>query len=161
MEAIKRLPPPISFKEDWSFLGHEGFIVNSSRIYLRFPLPSTGCSKKIHCSNIWCLLEGIWGSIEAIGDWTNCNSLRLGRAFWDYLWHKWKYNWGATKTLNLTQINYSVTEKKLLAVVWAFDKFRVYVVETKVIIYTNHATVMYLFEKMDVKPRLIRWVLVL
>nr|XP_009618043.1 uncharacterized protein LOC104110286 [Nicotiana tomentosiformis] len=43
-----------------------------------------------------------------------------------------------SKTLTPAQINYTVTEKEFLAVVWAFDKFRAYLVGTKVIIYTNH-----------------------
>ncbi|XP_075079179.1 uncharacterized protein LOC142164699 [Nicotiana tabacum] len=63
----------------------------------------------------------------------------------------------ASKTLNPAQMNYTVTEKELLAVVWAFDKFRSYLVGTKVIVYTNHSAIRYLFEK-DAKPRLIRLV---
>nr|XP_009802268.1 PREDICTED: uncharacterized protein LOC104247843 [Nicotiana sylvestris] len=62
----------------------------------------------------------------------------------------------ASKTLNPTQMNYIVTEKELLAVVWAFDKFRSYLVGTKVIIYTDHSAIRYLFEKKDAKLRLIR-----
>nr|XP_009763076.1 PREDICTED: uncharacterized protein LOC104215035 [Nicotiana sylvestris] len=62
----------------------------------------------------------------------------------------------ASKTLNPAQMNYTVTEKELLAVVWAFDKFRSYLVGTKVIVYTNHSAIRYLFEK-DAKPRLIRF----
>nr|XP_016473220.1 PREDICTED: uncharacterized protein LOC107795149 [Nicotiana tabacum] len=65
----------------------------------------------------------------------------------------------AIKTLNLAHINYTVTEKELLVVVWAFDKFRAYMVGTKVIVYTDHAAIRYLFEKKDAKPRAIKWVL--
>nr|XP_016512315.1 PREDICTED: uncharacterized protein LOC107829365 [Nicotiana tabacum] len=66
-----------------------------------------------------------------------------------------------SKTLNPAQINYTVTEKELLAVVWAFDKLRSYLVGTKVIVYTDHSAIRYLFEKKDTKPRLIWWVLLL
>ncbi|XP_075098871.1 uncharacterized protein LOC142175776 [Nicotiana tabacum] len=52
-------------------------------------------------------------------------------------------------------------KKELLAVVRAFDKFRAYLVSTKVIVYTDHAAIRYLFEKKYAKPRLIRWVLLL
>ncbi|PIN05661.1 DNA-directed DNA polymerase [Handroanthus impetiginosus] len=65
------------------------------------------------------------------------------------------------KTLNDAQLNYTTTEKELLAVVFAFDKFRSYLVGTKVIVYTDHAVIRYLIEKKDAKPRLIRWVLLL
>jgi hypothetical protein len=49
----------------------------------------------------------------------------------------------------------------LLAVVFAIDKFRSYLVGSKVIVYTNHATLKYLFKKKDAKTRLIRWILLL
>nr|XP_009802486.1 PREDICTED: uncharacterized protein LOC104248011 [Nicotiana sylvestris] len=60
----------------------------------------------------------------------------------------------ASRTLNPSQMNYTVTEKEFLAVVWAFDKFRSYLVGTKVIVYTDHSSIRYLFAKKDVKPRL-------
>ena len=66
-----------------------------------------------------------------------------------------------SKTLKGAQLNYTVTEKELLAVVFAFNKFISYLVGTKVIVYTNHSTIKYLVEKKDAKPRLIRWVLLL
>ena len=62
----------------------------------------------------------------------------------------------ASKTLQGAQLNYTVTEKELLAVVFAFDKFRSYLVGTKVIFYTDHSAIKYLVEKKDAKPRLIR-----
>ncbi|XP_075080506.1 uncharacterized protein LOC142166005 [Nicotiana tabacum] len=67
----------------------------------------------------------------------------------------------ASKTLNPAQMNYTVTEKELFAVVWAFDKFRSYLVGTKVIVHIDYSAIIYLFEKKDAKPRLIRWVLLL
>jgi hypothetical protein len=67
----------------------------------------------------------------------------------------------ASKTLNKTQLNYATTEKELLAVIFTFEKFRSYIVNSKVIIYTNHAAIKYLFAKKDAKPRLICWILLL
>ncbi|WVZ52400.1 hypothetical protein U9M48_003460 [Paspalum notatum var. saurae] len=67
----------------------------------------------------------------------------------------------ASKTLTGPQLNYSTTEKELLAVVFAIDKFRSYLVGAKVIIYTDRAALKYLLIKKDAKPRLIRWVLLL
>ncbi|KAK5824852.1 hypothetical protein PVK06_019637 [Gossypium arboreum] len=70
-------------------------------------------------------------------------------------------NYYASKTLTATQENYTTTEKELLAVVFAFDKFRSYLISSKVIVYTNHSALRYLLTKTDAKPRLIRWILLL
>ncbi|CAL8988482.1 unnamed protein product, partial [Prunus brigantina] len=67
----------------------------------------------------------------------------------------------ASRTLNDAQLNYSTTEKELLAVVFALDKFRSYLLGTKVIIYSDHAALKYLLTKKEAKPRLIRWMLLL
>jgi hypothetical protein len=67
----------------------------------------------------------------------------------------------ASKTLNEAQFNYAITEKELLAVVFAFEKFRSYIMNSKVIVYTDHAAIKYLLAKKDVKPRFIRWILLL
>ena len=67
----------------------------------------------------------------------------------------------ASKTLTGAQLNYATIEKELLAVVFAIDKFRSYLVGTKVIVYTDHAALKYLLTKKDAKPRLIRWILLL
>lgn len=45
--------------------------------------------------------------------------------------------------------------------VFTFDKFRAYLIGTKVIVFTDHSTIKYLISKKDAKPRLIRWVLLL
>jgi len=53
----------------------------------------------------------------------------------------------ASKTLTGAQPNYATTEKELLAVVFAIDKFRSYLVGAKIIIYTDHAALKYLLTK--------------
>ncbi|KAM1721192.1 hypothetical protein ACFX12_022759 [Malus domestica] len=67
----------------------------------------------------------------------------------------------ASRTLNDAQLNYSTTKKELLAVVFALDKFRSYLLGTKVIVYSDHAALKYLLTKKEAKPRLIRWMLLL
>ena len=47
---------------------------------------------------------------------------------------------------------FATTEKELLAVVFAMDKFRSYLVGAKVIVYTDHAALKYLLTKKDAKP---------
>ena len=67
----------------------------------------------------------------------------------------------ASKTFSDAQENYSTTEKEMLAIVFACEKFRPYILGSHVIIHTNHAAIKYLMEKKEAKPRLIRWVLFL
>ncbi|XP_062075473.1 uncharacterized protein LOC133779536 [Humulus lupulus] len=67
----------------------------------------------------------------------------------------------ASRTLNDAKINYATTEKELLAIVFAFDKFRPYLIGNKVVVYTDHSAIKYLMTKKDSKPRLIRWILLL
>ena len=49
----------------------------------------------------------------------------------------------------------------MLVAVFACDKFRSYIIGSKVTVYTYHAAIWYLFAKKDDKPRLIRWILLL
>ncbi|GJT09391.1 reverse transcriptase domain-containing protein [Tanacetum coccineum] len=67
----------------------------------------------------------------------------------------------ASKTMTEAQAHYTTTEKELLALVYAFEKFRSYLVLSKSIMYTDHSTIKYLFAKKDAKPRLMRWILLL
>jgi len=67
----------------------------------------------------------------------------------------------ASKTMIEAQLNYATTKKELLAVVFAIDKFRSYLVRAKIIVYSDHAALKYLLTKKDSKPRLIRWILLL
>ena len=55
-------------------------------------------------------------------------------------------NYYASKTLESAQSNYKTTEKEFLAIVFALEKFRSYIVG-------------YLLSKHDTKPRLTRWIL--
>ncbi|CAN6544492.1 unnamed protein product [Malus baccata var. baccata] len=62
----------------------------------------------------------------------------------------------ASRTLNDAQLKYSTTEKELLVVVFALDKFYSYLIGTKVIVYIDHPALKYLLTKKEAKPRLIR-----
>ena len=67
----------------------------------------------------------------------------------------------ASKTFNEARENYSNIEKEMLAIVFACEKFRPYILGSHVMIHTDHAAIKYLMEKKEAKPRLIRWVLLL
>ncbi|XP_070025791.1 uncharacterized protein [Nicotiana sylvestris] len=65
------------------------------------------------------------------------------------------------KTMNDAHVNYMVTDKELLEIVFAMEKIRPYHMGAKVIVHTDHATLRYLMTKKDSKARLMRWVLLL
>nr|GEZ16962.1 reverse transcriptase domain-containing protein [Tanacetum cinerariifolium] len=67
----------------------------------------------------------------------------------------------ASKTLTKAESNYTTTEKEMLAVVYAFEKFWSYLIMNKSIVHTDHSDLKYLFAKKDAKARLLRWVLLL
>ncbi|GJZ79571.1 reverse transcriptase domain-containing protein [Tanacetum coccineum] len=67
----------------------------------------------------------------------------------------------ASKTMNEAESHYTIMEREMLAVVYAFEKFWSYLILNKSIVYTDHSALKYLFAKKDSKARLLRWVLLL
>ncbi|RDY01982.1 Retrovirus-related Pol polyprotein from transposon 17.6, partial [Mucuna pruriens] len=67
----------------------------------------------------------------------------------------------ASRTMDPAQQNYTTTEKELLPIVFALDKFRSYLLGSKIIVFSDHAALRYVLKKPDAKPRLIRWMLLL
>ncbi|GJU19987.1 reverse transcriptase domain-containing protein [Tanacetum coccineum] len=67
----------------------------------------------------------------------------------------------ASKTMTGAQLHYTTTEKEMLAVVYALEKFRPYLVLSRTIVYTDHSAIKYLMAKQDAKSRLLRWILLL
>ncbi|GJY79571.1 reverse transcriptase domain-containing protein [Tanacetum coccineum] len=59
----------------------------------------------------------------------------------------------ASKMMTKAESNYTTTEKEMLAVVYAFEKFRSYLIMNKSIVYTDHSALKYLFAKKDAKGR--------
>ena len=66
-----------------------------------------------------------------------------------------------SQTLTDTQLNYATLEKEMLAIIFVFDKFKSYLLSSKVIVYIDYATLKYLMNKKDSTLRFIRWVLLL
>ncbi|KAL5556375.1 hypothetical protein UlMin_038611 [Ulmus minor] len=177
IETIEKMPPPTSVKGIRSFLGHAGFYRRFIKDFSKVAKPLCSLLEKdrVFCFDENCLeafleLKKKLSSAPIIvaPDWAapfelmcDASDVALGAVLGqrrNKIFHSIYY---ASKTLQGAQLNYTVTEKELLAVVFAFDKFRSYLVCTKVIVYTDHSAIKYLVEKKDAKPRLIRWVLLL
>ena len=65
----------------------------------------------------------------------------------------------ASKTLNPAQRNYHTTEKECLAVKWACQLFRPYLIGRHFVVYTDHNALRWLFQHKDPNSKLTRMIL--
>ncbi|KAL8475059.1 hypothetical protein ACS0TY_031468 [Phlomoides rotata] len=175
--AIEKLPPPTNEKGVRSFLGHAGFYRRFIKDFSKISKPLSHLLEKdvpYEFTNE-CLVafrtlkEALVSSpILVTPDWKesfvlmcDASDFAMGVVLGQLREKRFRAIYYASKTFNSAQINYTTTEKELLAVVYAFDKFRPYLVGAKTIVYTDHAAIRYLMSKKDAKPRLIRWILLL
>ncbi|RDX93077.1 Retrovirus-related Pol polyprotein, partial [Mucuna pruriens] len=66
-----------------------------------------------------------------------------------------------SRTMDPTKLNYTTIEKELLVIVFVLDKFCSYLLGSKIVVFSNYATLRFLLKKPDAKPRLIWWMLLL
>ena len=91
----------------------------------------------------------------------SANKFAVGAILGQYDGNKFNVIHYASRTLNDAQQNYPMPELELFAIVFACDKFRSYLSDVKVKVYTDHQALRELILAKDVKPRLIRWLLLL
>jgi hypothetical protein len=66
-----------------------------------------------------------------------------------------------SKNMAPAELNYIVTEREFLAVVYAINKFRHYVTGYPTFIHTNHTTIKYIMNKLITNTQVTRWLLLL
>ncbi|KAH9763009.1 hypothetical protein KPL70_001028 [Citrus sinensis] len=177
VDLISNLPPPRTVREVRSFLGHAGFYRRFIKDFSKVSRPLCNLLAKDvpFIFNDSCLmafekLKRLLTSSPIIQapNWSlpfelmcDASDYAVGAVLGqrvDRIPHVIYY---ASMTLNDAQLNYSTTEKEMLAVVFALEKFRSYLIGCKIIVFTDHAALKYLLIKKDAKARLIRWVLLL
>ncbi|XP_059650629.1 uncharacterized protein LOC132296441, partial [Cornus florida] len=177
VELISNLPPPNSVRQIRSFLGHAGFYRRFIKDFSKISRPLCNLLAKDvpfnfddACMEAFIKLRILLSSAPIMKppNWSlpfeimcDASDYALGAVLGqrvDKLPHVIYY---ASKTLCDAQLNYTTTEKELLAVVYALDKFRSYLLGSKVIVFSDHAALRHLLAKKETKPRLIRWILLL
>ncbi|KAK1681808.1 hypothetical protein QYE76_042656 [Lolium multiflorum] len=177
VEAIEKMPYPRDVKGIRSVLGHAGFYRRFIKDFSKISKPLTNLLQKDvpfvfddDCKEAFETLKKALTTAPVVEppDWNlpfeimcDASDFVVGAVLGQRVDKKLNVIHYASKTLDAAQRNYATTEKELLAVVFACDKFRPYIVDSKVTIHTDHAAIRYLMTKKDAKPRLIRWVLLL
>ena len=175
--VIKTLMSPTTVKGIRSFLRHAGFYRRFIKDYSKIFKPLCRLLEKDakfdfdeSCRSAFEEIKSrlVSAPIMLTPDWNNefeimCDDsdYAMGAVLGQRTEKIFKVIYYASKTFNELQENYSTTEKEMLAMVFACEKFRPYILGSHVVIHTDHATIKYLMAKKDAKPRLIRWVLLL
>jgi hypothetical protein len=175
IEVVEQLLPPTNVKGIHNFLGHAWFYWRFIQNFSQIALPLTHLRAKDapfvfteECLQSFHSLKEalISAHVIQLPDWhlpfeIMCDAsddvvgVVLGQSK-DKKHYVVSYS---SKTLTWPQLNYATTEKELLAMVFAIEKFRSYLVGAKVIVYTDHAAPKYLLTMKYAKPHLIWWIL--
>nr|GFB78597.1 reverse transcriptase domain-containing protein [Tanacetum cinerariifolium] len=169
IEVISKLPHPTTIKGIRSFLGHAGFYRRFIKDFSKISRPMTHLLKKNspfifsnECIQAFRTLKEklTEAPILITPNWDQPFELMCDAS--DYavdvvLGQRVKKHFRpihyASMTMNQVETNYTTTEKEMLAVVYAFEKFRSYLIMNKSIVYTDHSALKYLFAKKDAKAR--------
>ncbi|KAH9741368.1 Endonuclease [Citrus sinensis] len=177
IDVIKSLPYPTCVREVRSFLGHAGFYRRFIKDFSKIAQPLCKLLQKDvtfdfneACKVAFDKLKELLTSAPIIQppDWSlpfeimcDASNYAVGAVLGQRVGRAAHVIYYASRTLDSAQCNYSTTEKELLAIVFALEKFRSYLLGTKVIVFSDHAALRYLLAKKEAKPRLIRWILLL
>nr|GEW48622.1 reverse transcriptase domain-containing protein [Tanacetum cinerariifolium] len=150
IEVISKLPHPTTVKGIRSFLGHAGFYRRFIKDFLKISRPMTHLLDK---NSPFIFSNECSQAFRTLKDKLTKAPILIAP--------NWDQPFELIKTMNQAEANYTTTEKEMLAVVYAFEKFHSYLIMNKSIVYTDHFTLKYLFAKKDPKARLLRWILLL
>ncbi|XP_048432059.1 uncharacterized protein LOC125473373, partial [Pyrus x bretschneideri] len=167
VDLVRHLPSPTSVREVRSFLGHAGFYRRFIKDFSKIAQPLCRLLQKEvafefddACSTAFKHLKEALTSAPIITPpdcslpfelMCEASDYAIGAVLGQRKDKQPHVIYYASRTLNDAQLNYSTTEKELLAVVFALDKFRSYLLGTKVIIFIDHAALKYLLTKKEAK----------
>nr|GEZ98751.1 reverse transcriptase domain-containing protein [Tanacetum cinerariifolium] len=177
IEVISKLPHPTTVKGIRSFLGHAGFYQRFIKDFSKISRPMTYLLKKNSsfifsndCIQAFRTLKEklTQAPILIAQNWDqpfelmcDASDYAIGAVLGQRVKKHFRPIHYASKTMTQAESNYTTTKKEMLAVVYAFEKFRSYLIMIKSIVYIDHSALKYLFTKKDAKACLLRWILLL
>ena len=177
VSMIETLMPLDTFKRIRSFLGHFGFYRRFIKDFSKISKPLCTLLEKDakfefddSCLSRFKEIKYrlVIAPIMATPDWNkefeimcDASDYAMGAILGQRTEKIFRAIYYARKTFNEAQENYSTTENEMLEMVFAFENFRPYILGSHVIIHTDHVVIKYLMANKDVKPRMIKWVLLL
>ncbi|GKD23552.1 reverse transcriptase domain-containing protein [Tanacetum coccineum] len=169
------LPHPTTVKGIRSFLGYAGFYHRFIKDFSKISRPMTHLLEKNtpfifseECIQAFQTLKKklIEAPILIAPDWDqpfelmcDASDYAIGAVLGQRIEKNFRPIHYASKIMTEAESNYTTTEKEMLVVVYAFEKFWSYLIMNKSIVYTDHFALKYLFAKKDAKARFLRWVL--
>nr|GFA22466.1 reverse transcriptase domain-containing protein [Tanacetum cinerariifolium] len=177
IEVISKLPHPTTIKGIRSFLGHAGFYRRFIKDFSKISRPMSHLLEKNapfvfsdDCVQAFQTLKEklTEAPILTAPNWDqpfelmcDASEFVIRAVLGQRIEKHFRPIHYASKTMTEAESNYTTTEKDMLAVVYAFEKFCSYLIMNKSIVYTDHFALKYLFAKKDAKARLLRWILIL
>ncbi|GJS93851.1 reverse transcriptase domain-containing protein [Tanacetum coccineum] len=177
VDVIAKLPHPTTVKGVRSFLGHVGFYRRFIKDFSKIFRPMNHLLEK---NTLFIFFDECIQAFETLKkklteapiliapDWDlpfelmcDASDFAIGAVLGHSHEKHFRPIHYAIKKINEAESHYTTTEKEMLAVVYAFEKFRSYLILNKSIVYTDHSALKYIFAKKDSKARLLWWVLLL
>nr|GEZ01055.1 reverse transcriptase domain-containing protein [Tanacetum cinerariifolium] len=171
VDVIAKLPHPTTIKGISRFLGHAGFYQQFIQDFSKIARPMTRLLKKDTsfffskaCVEAFQKLKRklTEAPILIAPDWDlpfelmyDASDFAIGAVLGQRHEKHFSPIHYASKTMTEAESHYTTTEKEMLAVVYAFEKFWSYLIMNKSIVYTDHSALKYLFAKKDSKARLL------
>ncbi|GJR85065.1 reverse transcriptase domain-containing protein [Tanacetum coccineum] len=172
VDVIAKLPHPTTVKGVRSFLGHAGFYRRFIQDFSKIARPMIHLLEKKtpfvfskDCIDAFKTLKKklTEAPILVVPDWNlpfelmcDASDFAIGAVLGQRKTKHFQPIHYASKTMTEAQIHYTTMKKEMLAVVYAFETFRPYLVLSKSTVYTDHSALKYLINKQYAKPRLLR-----
>ena len=172
--AVEDMPSPTNVKELQQFLGLSGYYRKFIKGYANITSPVTALLKK---DAVWEWTPEREASIQTLKKalvsypvlrmpdlskkfylYTDASGTAIGCILGQKDEKEGEYAcYYSSRVLHGAELNYGITEKECLAVVWAVKQFRHYLHGAKFTVITDHSALMWLMSIKDPNERLARW----